>query len=118
MAQAPLVMSVELKLALLRNEPIFIILFGYDSHSVEGVSKPLYAVNLRDCATPAVKGRVEFHIPTLSVIGRMVVTDARYAKQDTTPGGFSDLGKVHGCGWPVEVVNGNLNLQGLYVELT
>ena len=109
-------MSADLKLALLRSEPVFIVLFGHDD--TDASNRPLYAINLRDCAEPPVKGRVDFSIPSLYMANNVTITGAHYAKEGIAPDTFEDLGKVEGVQWPVTVVNGNFHMQGLYVELT
>jgi hypothetical protein len=106
-----------LKLALLQGEEVFMLLHGYEDTDAARTPRPLYAIAMCDCAQPAVGGRVDFNIPAVVVHGRTMFTSASFARKVRPSGTWFDLGPVPGFDGPLEVINGNLNLIGLYVAL-
>ena len=98
----------ELARALLGGEPLYLVVYG--------LTRPLYAIPLRDCAAPY-GSRVDFNIPPLVPDTDVTIMRVLYAAE--RGGVYVELQEVEVTSLPMKLSAGDVfKLSGLYVSIS
>jgi hypothetical protein len=106
----------ELACALLGGEPLYLVVYG--KRGIGGsITKPLYAVPLRDCACPATQGRTDFDIPPLVPNTDVTIMRVFYAVERSRV--YVELQEVEVTSLPMTLRAGDVfKLSGLYISIS
>ena len=105
----------ELARALLGGEPLYLVVYG--KRGIGGsITKPLYAVPLRDYAHPATQGRTDFDIPPLVPDTDITIMRVFYSVHQN--GTYVGLQEVEVTSLPVKLSAGDVfKMSGLYISI-
>ena len=106
----------ELARALLGGEPLYLVVYG--KRGIGGsITKPLYAIPLRDCAHPATQGRIDFDIPALVPDTDITIMRVFYAAERGRV--YVELQEVEVTSLPMELSAGDVfKMSGLYISMS
>jgi hypothetical protein len=104
----------ELALAVLGGEPLYLVVYG--KRGIGGsITKPLYAIPLRDCAVPY-GSRADFNLPPLVPDTDVTIMRVFYAAERGRV--YVELQKVEVTSLPTKLHAGDvLKISGLYISL-